>query len=194
MNSSSEEDSPSNPIGILVSHRQLEGWLSQENPIPSPSELYTFRCPYTLRKTEQFRFMNQLWTVGDIVSLSESKSNKIFYAQIIKLHENELCEKRAKIMWLAPKANVGVTDESKKVHYDTFKPNDFVHVSIDSRLVPIHCLTFVMSVPNLFEYKKHIGTDYLVNTHIVSHAERYAESDEDDGPKSKSKVRRLLNK
>lgn len=138
--------------------------------------------------------MNQLWTIGDIVSVSQPNSAKIIFAQIIELYENQLCEKRAKIIWLAPKANVGVTDESKMVFYDTFIPNEFVHISVDQRLAPIHCLKFVMNVPNLFEYKKHIGTDHLVNTFIVSHAERYAESDEDDGQKSKSKVRRLLNK
>lgn len=193
MNSSSEDESPSSPEGIFVARQPIE-WLTKKNKKPSPSELITFHCPYTLRKTEQFRFNNQLWTVGDIVSLSESKSNKIVYAQVLELFENNLCEKRAKIMWLAPKANIGVIDELKKVHHNSFKPNAFVHVSVDKRLVPIHCLTFVMGVPNQFEYKKHIGTDYLVNTHIISHAERYAESDEDDGPKSKSKVRRLLNK
>ncbi|XP_025190254.1 uncharacterized protein LOC112590880 [Melanaphis sacchari] len=185
MYSSSEEE--------LVSTK-IDGWLTEENRRPCPSELYHFNCPYTLHETDQFRFMNQLWTVGDIVSVNDPRSNKTIYAQIIKLYGNELCEKRAKIMWLVPKANTKVTDESKKVHYDTFKPSEFVHISIDSRLVPIHVLNFVMNVPNLFEYKEHIGTNYLVNTNILSHAERYAESDEDDEPKSKSKVRRLLNK
>ncbi|XP_060843427.1 uncharacterized protein LOC132923448 [Rhopalosiphum padi] len=190
MSSSSEDDSPSNPTGVSVSKKVKD----KSKKDPCSSTFYDFRCPYTLRKTDQFRYMNQLWTVGDIVSLNEETSTRIFYAQILELHENDLCEKRAKIVWLGPKANIGVTDESKKVHFDTFQPNEFAHIIVDDRLVPIHCLTFVMNVPNLFEYKKHIGIDYLVNTYIVSHAERYAESDEDDGPKSKSKVRRLLNK
>lgn len=191
--SSSSDENPSSPEGMFVA-RQPSDWLSKRNIKPSPSEIITFNCPYTLQKSEQFQFNNQLWTVGDIVSLCGPKSIKVIYAQIIELFQNSLCEKRAKIMWLAPKANIKVIDEYKKVYYDKFKPNDFVHISVDKRLVPLNCLTFVMNVPNQFEYKKYIGTDYLVNTHILSHAERYAESDEDDGPKSKSKVRRLLNK
>jgi hypothetical protein len=190
MSSSSEDDSPSNPTEVSVP-KKVKGKAKKD---PCPSKLYKFRCPYTLRKTDHFREMNQLWTVGDIVSLDDVDTTRIFYAQILELHENDFCEKRAIIVWLAPKANIGVTEESEKVHFDTFQPSEFVHIVVDDRLVPIHCLTFVMNVPNLFEYKKHIGTDYLVNTYIVSHAERYAESDEDDGPKSKSKVRRLLNK
>lgn len=191
MSSSSEKDSPSNP---KRSGKIEEKKSQSDNDVPSPSESYEFPCPYTLHKTEQFRCTNQLWTVGDIVSVSQPNSAKIIYAQIIELYENQLCEKRAKIIWLAPKANVGVTDESKMVHFDTFTPNEFVHISVDQRLAPIHCLKFVMNVPNLFEYKKYVGTNHLVNTFIVSHAERYAESDEDDGQKAKSKVRRLLNK
>lgn len=193
MNLRSEDDTPSSPEGIFVARQPID-WLTKKNKRPSPSELITFHCPYSLRKTAQFRLDNKLWTIGDIVSLNKSKSNKIFYAQILELFENDLCEKRAKIIWLAPKSNIGVSDELNKKCHDRFKPNDFVHVTVDKRLVPIHCLTFVMNVPNQFEYKKNIGTDYLVNTQIISHAERYAESDEDDGPKSKSKVRRLLNK
>jgi len=195
MNSSilCEDVSPSSSEGLFVARQPID-WLTKRNKKPSPSELITFHCPYTLRKIAQFRVNNQLWTVGDIVSLNESKSNKIIYAQVLELFENDLCEKRAKIMWLAPKLNIGVTDELKKVYHNRFKPNAFIHVTVDKRLIPIHCLTFVMNVPNQSEYKKHIGTDYLVNTCIISHAERYAESDEDDGPKSKSKVRRLLNK
>lgn len=186
MNLRSEDDTPSSPEGIFVARQPID-WLTKKNKRPSPSELITFHCPYSLRKTAQFRFNNILWTIGDIVSLNKSKSNKNFYAQILELFENDLCEKRAKIIWLAPKSNIGTC-------HNRFKPNDFVHVTVDKRLVPIHCLTFVTNVPNQFEYKQHIGTDYLVNTQIISHAERYAESDEDDGYKSKSKVRRLLNK
>lgn len=194
MDSSSEDSlSSSSPEGMFVARQPID-WLTKKNKRPSPSELITFQCPYTLRKTAQFRVDNQLWTIGDIVSLNESKSNKTIYAQVLELFENDLCEKRAKIIWLAPKSNVGITDELKKVHHNSFRPNVFIHVSVDKRLIPIHCLTFVMNVPNHFEYKKYIGTDYLVNTCMVSHAERYVESDEDDGPKSKSKVRRLLNK
>lgn len=193
MNLSKEDDSRSSPEGMFVARQPMD-WLTKKNKKPSPSELITFHCPYNLRKTTQFRLNNVLWTVGDIVSLKESKSNRTFYAQILELFENDLCEKRAKIIWLAPRSNVGVSDELKKVHHNSFKPNEFVHISVDKRLVPMHCLTFVMNVPNQFEYKQNIGTDYLVNTQIISHAERYAESDEDDGPKSKSKVRRLLNK
>lgn len=190
---SSSDEGSSSPEGMFVA-RQPSEWLSKRNIQPSPSEIITFNCPYTLRKSEQFQFNNQIWTVGDIVSLIGPKSIKIIYAQIIELFQNSLCEKRAKIIWLAPKSNIEVIDEYKKVYYDKFKPNDFIHISVDQRLVPLNCLTFVMNVPNQFEYKKYIGTDYLVNTHILSHAERYAESDEDDGPKSKSKVRQLLNK
>lgn len=190
---SSNDEGSSSPEGMFVARQQSE-WLSKRNIQPSPSEIITFNCPYTLRKSEQFQFNNQIWTVGDIVSLIGPKSIKIIYAQIIELFQNSLCEKRAKIIWLAPKSNIEVIDEYKKVYYDKFKPNDFIHISVDQRLVPLNCLTFVMNVPNQFEYKKYIGTDYLVNTHILSHAERYAESDEDDGPKSKSKVRQLLNK
>lgn len=193
MNSLNEEESPSNREGIFIARQPIE-WLKMKNSVPSPSEVITFHCPYTLRKTEQFLYKNQLWTVGDIVSLNAPKSNKIIYAQILELFENNVCEKRAKIIWLAPILNVGVTDESKKVHYSNFKPNAYVHVNIDKRLVPIQCLTFVMNIPNLLEYKKYIGTNYLVNTHIISHAERYAESDEDEGSKKKVRVRRILNK
>lgn len=193
MSSSSEDISPSSPEGMFVARQPID-WLTKSNIQPSPSETITFKCPYTLRKIEQFQYKNQLWTIGDIASLTGPKSKKVIYAQIIELFQNSFCEKRAKIMWLAPKLNIQVTDEDKKVHYDNFKPNDFVHICIDKRLVPLHCLVFVMNVPNQFEYKKYIGTAYLVNTKILSHAERYAESDEDDGPKSKSKVRRLLNK
>lgn len=195
MNSSNEEESTSNREGIFIARQPIE-WFKMKNSVPSPSELITFHCPYNLRNTEQFRYKNQLWTVGDIVSLTAPISNKIIYAQIVELSENNVCEKRAKIMWLAPILNVGVTDESKKVLYNNFKPNAYVHVNLDKRLVPIQCLTFVMNVPNLPEYKKHIGINYLVNTQIISHAERYAESDEDpnDGPKRKAKVRQLLNK
>lgn len=185
MNASSGDKPPSSPEGIFVARQPAE-WLTKENKKPSPSELITFRCPYTLRKSGNFRFQNQTWTVGDIVSIRESKSNRIFYAQIVELLENDLCEKRAKIIWLRPKAHVGITNG--------FNPNDFEHVFVDTRLQKMHCLTFVMKVPNHVEYKKHIGIDYLVNTNIISHMERYVESDEDDGPKSKSKVRRLLNK
>jgi len=192
MSSSSDDVSPSSPGGMFVARQPID-WLTKKNKKPSPSELITFHCPYTLRKASQFRVNNQLWTIGDIVSLNESKSNKTIYAQVTQLFENDLCEKRAKIMWLAPRSNIGISDELNKVHYNSFKPSAFKHISDDKRLIPIHCLTFVMSVPNQFEYKKHIGTDYLVNTCMISHAERYAESDEDDGPKSKSKVRRLLN-
>ncbi|XP_050440616.1 uncharacterized protein LOC126845772 [Adelges cooleyi] len=190
---SNSSDPTTSSEGIFVA-RQPASWLTTKNKKPSPSELISFRCPYTLRKVRRIQFNNRSWTVGDIVSLGEVKSKRIFYAQIIELYENDLCEKLAKIMWLGPKANVGVVNEHDKVHYDKFQPRDFVHVSIDTRLIPIRCLTFVMSVPNQYEYKKLIGTDYLDNTKIISHAERYAESDEDDGPKPKSKVRRLLNK
>lgn len=194
MNSSSEDDAPSSPEGVFVA-RQPAHWLTSKNKRPSPSELITIQCPYNVRKTQQFQYKNQLWTVGDIVSLrSAQKSTKIFYAQILELFENELSEKRAKIIWLAPKSNIGVTDEIKKVHHNSFKPNAFVHMSVDKRLVPIECLTFVMSIPNQFEYKKQVGTDYLVDTYIISHDQRYAESDDDEGPKSKSKSRRLLHK
>jgi len=130
----------------------------------SLSESYNFSCPHTLRETKHLRFMNTLYTVGDIVFIinnaNDPANKQIIYAQIIKLHENNLGEKRATIIWLAPKANIGVTDDSKKVHYDTFIPNEFAHISVDERLAPIHCLTFVMNVPNLFEYKKHIGADH----------------------------------
>lgn len=194
MNSSKKVDSPSSPEGLSVA-RQPASRLKEENKFPTPPEIFTFQCPYNLRKTQQFRYKNQQWTVGDIASLrSFLKPTKIIYAQILELFENGLCEKRAKIIWLAPKSNIGVTNEIKKVHHNSFKPNAFVHVSVDDRLVPIECLTFVMSIPNQYEYKIQVGTDYLVDTHIISHAERYAESDEDDGPKSKSKVRRLLYK
>lgn len=190
----SENDTPSSPAeGILVA-RQPTDWLKIKNKKPSPSELITFSCPYKLRKTTQFRFDNKDWTIGDIVSLSKPKSKKTIYAQILELFENDLCEKRAKIMWLAPKSNTEVSNASNKNSHNCFNPNSFVHVTIDKRLVPIHCLTFVTNVPNQYEYKKNIGTDYLVNTQIISHAERYAESDEEEGHKSKSKVRRLLNK
>lgn len=194
MSSSSDYDyAPSSPEGMFVARQPID-WLTKRNQKPSPSELITFHCPYNIRKTLQFRFNNISWTIGDIVTVNDSNSIKTFYAQIMELFENDLCEKRAKIIWLAPKHNIGVTDESKKVHFDNFKPNAFAHICVEKRLVPMYCLTFVMNVPNQFEYKKYIGTDYLVNTQIISHAERYAESDEDDGPKSKSKVRRLLNK
>ncbi|XP_060847465.1 uncharacterized protein LOC132927029 [Rhopalosiphum padi] len=183
MSSSRKEDLPSKPTGSSVS-KKTEGWLVKKNP--SSSKLYNCRCPYTLRKTGQFIYNDQLWTVGDIVSLHESKSSKIFYAQIIELHENDLCENRAKIFWLVPKANIGVTDESKKVHHDTFKPTEFVHISVDERFISMDCLTFVMNVPNLFEYRQHVETDYLVNTYIAPHSERYAESSsESDGNKGK---------
>ncbi|KAF0756681.1 GATA zinc finger domain-containing protein 1-like [Aphis craccivora] len=76
--------------------------------------------------------MDKLWTVGDIESLinnsRHSTSKIIIYAQIIKLHENNLGEKRANIIWLPPKANIGVTDNSKKVHFDNFKPHEFANM------------------------------------------------------------------
>lgn len=193
MNSSSKDDSPSSPKGTFVA-RQPNEWLSRTNIKPSSSEYTSFECPYTLRKTDHITFENQLWIVGDIVSLRKSASLKVFYAQIIELFENNLCEKRAKVMWLGPKANIKVKCKSQMVHYDRFIPKEFEHIDLENRLISLDCLKFVMHVPNQFEYKKYIGTNHLVNTFIISHAERYAESDEDDGPKSKSKVRRLLNK
>lgn len=191
MASPNENDQSSEGICIA---RQPTNWLTTKNKKPSPSELISFRCPYTLRKTERLYFNNKYWTVGDIVSLGEVKSNRVFYAQILELYENDFCEKRAKIIWLGPKSNINAKSEDSKIHYDKFQPNDFTHISVDSRLIPVHCLTFVMNVPDQFEYKKLIGTDYLVDTKIITHAERYAESDEDDGPKPKNKVRRLLSK
>lgn len=185
MESSREENPPSSPEGIFVARQPVE-WLTKINNIPSPSELITFRCPYTLRKTAHFQYLDQTWTVGDIVSLNESKSDRTFYAQIVELLENDLCEKRAKIIWLRPKENVKVSN--------CFNPNHFEHDFVDKRLLKIPFLTFVMKVPNHFEYKKHIGTNHLVNTHIISHTERYADSDDEDGSKSKAKVRRLLNR
>ncbi|XP_025413190.1 uncharacterized protein LOC112685486 [Sipha flava] len=193
MSSPNKYNYHTSPEGTFVAERPSE-WLSKKNRKPSPSESTSFECPYTLRKTDQIQYDNHLWTIGDIVSLRRSASLKVFYAQIIELFENSLCEKRAKVMWLGPKSNIGVTYKKKLVHHESFKPNDFVHINLDKRLVSLDCLKFIMHVPNQFEYKKHIGTDYLVDTHIISHAERYAESDEDEGPKSKSKVRRLLNK
>ncbi|XP_060848494.1 uncharacterized protein LOC132927945 [Rhopalosiphum padi] len=196
MNSSSEEDSPSKPSGSSGSNK-TKHWLAKQNP--SSSKSYAYCCPYTLplRKTGHLKYMNQLWTLGDIVSLCKSESPKIFYAQIIELYENDFCEKLASIFWLAPKAYLGATEESKK-HHDKFIPSEFEHSSVIDRLVPIHCLTFVMNVPNLFDYRIQISANNLVNTYIASHAERYAESssesDEDKGTEPKCKIARLLNK
>jgi len=44
----------------------------------------------------------------------QKKKKQTIYAQTIKLHENNLIEKRSNIIWLASKANIGVTDNSKK--------------------------------------------------------------------------------
>jgi len=192
MNCSSEGDD-SSPEGIFIARQPTE-WLTKNNKKPSPSELITFKCPYTLRKTKQFRYKNKQWTIGDIASLRDSKFETIFYAQIMELLENDMCEKRAIIMWLAPNPNNRISDGLKNVNHNWFNPSAYIHVSIDHRLVPIECLTFVMTVPNLFEYKQRIGTNYLVDTQIISHHERYRESDEEEGPKSKSKVRRLYVK
>jgi hypothetical protein len=166
--SSSRKDLHSKPTGLSVS-KKPKGWLPKKKP--SSSKSHEVRCPYTLRKTGQFKYNDQLWTVGDIASLDEPDSSRIFYAQIIELHENDLREKRAIIFWLAPKANIGVLEESKKVHHDTFKPTEFIHVYDDKRLVPMECLTFVMNIPNLFEYRLYVGTDYLVDTCIPPHSE-----------------------
>lgn len=174
---------PSSPEGLFVA-RQPKEWFKKKNYRPCPSELITFHCPYSLRKTAQFQFRSRLWTVGDIALVGEP--DKMAFAQILELYENDFCEKRAKVIWLAPKLDI--------INYTSFKANDYMHVKIDKRLVPIECLTFIMRVPNNCEYKKHIGTDYLVNTQIISHSERYTQSNAVAGPKSKSKVRRLLNK
>lgn len=172
----------------------LPYWLTAKNKKPSPSELTTFQSPYSLRKTNRLSYDNQIWTVGDIAYLvDEEESDKTIYAQVIELYENDFCIKKAKIEWLVPKANLKVSP-CKMVFLKTFKPEDYTHVNVDHRLFSMTCLTFVMHVPDLLEYRGRIGTNYLVDTQLPSHAERYAESDEDDGPKSKSKVRRLLNK
>lgn len=192
--SSSRKDIHSKPTGSSVS-KKPKGWLPKKKP--SSSKSHDFRCPYTLRKTGHFKYNNQLWTVGDIASLVNEEMTKTCYAQIIKLLENDLCEKRAIIFWLGPKANIGVTDESKKVHHDTFKPTEFVHVLIDKRLIPMECLTFVMNIPNFFEYRLHVGNDYLTDTYILPHSERYgdssSESDGDEEKRPKGRITRLLN-
>ncbi|XP_026820428.1 uncharacterized protein LOC113559029 [Rhopalosiphum maidis] len=99
MSSSRKEDLHSKPTGSSVS-KKPKGWLPKKKP--SSSKSHDFRCPYTLRKTGHFKYNNQLWTVGDIASISKSEeSSQTYYAQIIELHENDLCEKRAIIFWLA---------------------------------------------------------------------------------------------
>lgn len=188
--SSDEEYSPEG----VKKCRQPLSWLLRQNDTASPSEQMEFDCPYTLRKTNHIVLENHQWTVGDIVSTKTPISLKYIYAQIIELLHNNLCERRAVVMWLSPKSNIGVTDELHQMHHDNFNPNDFALINMDKRLVFLDCLKFIMRVPNQLEYKKYIGTDYLVDTQIISHGERYTESDEDDEPKSKSKVRRLLNK
>ncbi|CAH1731782.1 unnamed protein product [Aphis gossypii] len=147
----------------ILSSGNKSGEIMKHKNVHSSSESCNNPCPHTLRETKHLQFMNTLYTVGDIVSIKNNVPNSkiIIYAQIIKLHENDLGEKRASIIWLAPKANIGITDNSKKVYYDTFIPNEFAHISVDERLAPISCLTFVMNVPNLFEYKFiNIGTNH----------------------------------
>lgn len=190
---SSNGDSVSSNEGTYRARRSRTSRTDKKH-YPAPSKYYSFDCPFTLHKVDHIMFKSHFWIIGDIASINTQESAKTVYAQIIELHRNSVCENRAKVVWLAPKANIGVTDESKLVHHSHFKPNDFVHIESDTRLIPLECLTFIMHVPNEFEYKNRIGTECLVDQHIISHAERYADSDEDDGPKPKSKVRRLLNK
>lgn len=139
-------------------------WLNGATYRPCPSDNISFDCPYSLRKTSQFLFGDKLWTVGDIVSVSEP-NNKAF-AQIVELYINGFCEKKAQVIWLVPKP--GVTD------YNSFRPDDFAHIrSFDKRLVPIECLTFIMKIPINFDYTKYVGNKYLVDTNITSHASRF---------------------
>jgi len=123
------------PSNCNASGRIIKKKTKPRKNVHSSSESYDFPCPHTLRETKHLQFMNTLYTVGDIVStkndIPNSTKKLIIYAQIIKLHENDLGEKRASIIWLAPKANIGVTDNSKKVYYDTFIPNEFAHIMRD---------------------------------------------------------------
>lgn len=150
---------------------QPRNWVNGLICNPCSPDKVTFHCPYSLRKTSQLIYEDKQWTVGDIVSVSEP--NNMAYAQIVELYENGFSVKKAKIIWLAPKLGF----------FTIFKPDDYMHIStIDRRLVPIECLTFVMKIPNSYEYKKYVGNNYLVDTEIIPHADRCAPDFGGKGP------------